>query len=234
MDESAVYLQSAFILQHRPYRESSVLLDVFTRDFGIVSILAKGVRREKSKMAGVLQSFSLLQLSYLDKHELKILTHAEYLNSYSLQRLGLYCGFYVNELVQKFLYRHDPHPHLFSCYQACLQGLSDDERIEQSLRYFELDLLNEAGYGIQLDIDAVNGGHVDSQQRYKFLSGVGMVGDSDGYIMGNTLRTLSARAPLLGEALIEAKQLLRQMLNVHLQGRPLKSREVLAKIVKYL
>ncbi|MGY6277282.1 DNA repair protein RecO [Methylomonas sp. MgM2] len=234
MVESAVYLQPAFILQHRPYRESSVLLDVFTRDFGIVSILAKGVRKNKSKTVGLLQPFSLLRLTYLDKNELKVLTHAEYVLSYSLERLGLYCGFYVNELVQKFLHKHDPHPHLFCCYQGCLQALLDRECIEQSLRYFELDLLNETGYGVQLDIEQVGNSKVGVYRRYKFLSGVGIVEDSNGYVGGNTLLALSAKRALVGEALAETKRLLREMLDVHLQGQPLKSRAVLARIVKYL
>lgn len=234
MGESAVYLQPAYILQHRPYRESSVLLEVFTRDFGIVSMLAKGVRKEKSKMAGVLQPFSLLMLSYLDKHELKVLTQAEYVYSHSLRRLGLYCGFYVNELVQMLLHKHDPHPDLFFRYQACLNALLDDESIEQGLRYFELDLLDQAGYGVQLDVEQIANMHIDIRRRYKFVSGLGMVEDNEGCVGGETLLALAARKPLHGVALAEAKQLLRNMLNVHLHGRPLKSRDVLAKIIRYL
>ena len=234
MEGSAVFLQPAYILQHRPYRESSVLLDAFTRDFGIISVLAKGVRKEKSKLAGVLQPFSLLKLSYLDKNELKILTHAEYLTSYSLEKLGLYCGFYVNELVQKFLHKYDPHPQLFFCYQTCLQALLDSKNIEQCLRYFELDLLEEVGYGVQLDIEQARNKAVASQRRYKYIVNVGMVEDKEGDIGGNTLLALSTKAQLSEEILIEAKHLLRQMLNIHLQGKPLKSREVLAKIIKYL
>ena len=230
MTESAVYLQPAFILQHRPYRESSVLLEAFTRDFGIVSMLARGVRRERSKTAGVLQPFSLLQLSYLDKNELKILTQAEYVACYALQRLGLYCGFYVNELLQRFLHRHDPHPSLFLRYQACLNALLDAERIEEALRYFELDLLQEAGYGIGLDVADGSMGRL----RYEFDADAGLVEDLDGCVSGATLRILAARQPLSGEALPEAKQLMRKMLDAHLQGRPLKSREVLARMIRYL
>lgn len=233
MAESAVYLQPAFILQHRPYRETSVLLDVFTRDFGIVTVLAKGVRKEKSKTAGILQPFSLLQLSYLDKNELKILTQAELVDCYALRRLALYCGFYVNELVQRFLHKHDPHVHLFFRYQACLQVLLDSDHIEQTLRYFELDLLDEVGYGIQLD--AVAGGDVVKNDRYySFRVDAGMVEDNAGCIGGPALLALSRRSALNGPALSEAKHLMRCMLDVHLQGKPLKSRDVLAKIIRYL
>ncbi|QPK61546.1 DNA repair protein RecO [Methylomonas sp. LL1] len=234
MTESAVYLQPAFILQHRPYRESSILLEVFTRDYGIVSILARGVRKEKSKMAGLLLPFSLLHLSYLDKNELKILTQAEYGSSYPLQRLALYCGFYVNELLRKFLHNHDPHPRLFLRYQTCLRDLSDGAAIEQTLRYFELDLLEQAGYATQLDVDQSGNRIVESRRRYRFLPGSGMVEDSLGHVSGATLLALSIKAALVGPALPEAKQLLRNMLDEHLQGRPLKSRDVLAKIIRYL
>ena len=77
MDETKVFLQPAFILQHRKYRETSLIIDVLTRDFGIVSILAKGVRKKKSKLAGLLLAFTALKISYSGKNELKILTHVE-------------------------------------------------------------------------------------------------------------------------------------------------------------
>jgi DNA repair protein RecO (recombination protein O) len=234
MSEAVVYLQPALILQHRPYRETSLLLEVFTQDFGIISILAKGVRKEKSKMAGLLLPFSLLNISYLDRSELKTLIQAEYLGSYALQRLALYCGFYVNELVQKFLHKHDPHPELFVRYQRCLRDLSRTDAIEQTLRYFELDLLTESGYGGQLDVDGNTGDTVQDRRRYNFSPGLGMVADIDGLVSGETLCVLAAQGALDRTALFEAKLLLRKMLDVHLKGRPLKSRDVLAKIIKYL
>lgn len=234
MSEAVVYLQPALILQHRPYRESSLLLEVFTRDFGIVSVLAKGVRKEKSKTAGLLLPFSLLNISYLDKSELKILIKAEFVSNCPLQRLALYCGFYVNELVRKFLHNHDPHPELFIRYQQCLQNLSSTGSVEEVLRYFELDLLMETGYGAELDVDGGTGGTVTNQQRYSFSPGFGMIADDSGLVSGKTLLLLAARTTLDDTSLLEAKHLLRKMLDAHLQGRPLKSREVLAKIIKYL
>lgn len=234
MSESAVHLQPAFILQHRPYRETSLLMEVFTRDFGIVPLLAKGVRKEKSKWAGLLTPFSLLQLSYLDKNELKIFTQAELVSHFPLQRLALYCGFYVNELLQSFLYRHDPHPYLFECYQDCLLDLMHSETIEQTLRYFELDLLGETGYGVQLDNQQLNNQTIQPLQRYNFAAGDGIVADSMGIVSGATLLTLNVKATLTGSALNESKLLLRKMLEVHLQGKPLKSRDVLANIIRYL
>jgi DNA repair protein RecO (recombination protein O) len=233
MSDSAVHLQPALILQHRPYRESSLLLDVFTRDFGIVPVLAKGVRKEKSKLAGLLLPFMLLQLSYLDKRDLKILTHAEFSRSYALQRMALYCGFYVNELLQAFLHRYDPHPELFEIYLTCLLSLSSGLSIEQQLRYFELSLLEQTGYGVELNIDG-RGQPVISLQSYDFSPTSGLFADAEGCISGATLISLYDRVPLHPDALQEAKQFLRKLLDVHLRGKPLKSREVLTKIIKYM
>ncbi|MEY4210184.1 MAG: hypothetical protein RLZ92_563 [Pseudomonadota bacterium] len=233
MDEAVVYLQPAYILQHRPYRETSLLLEVFTRDFGLISVLAKGVRKEKSKTAGLLLPFSLLQISYLDKNELKLLTNAEFLEAHDLQRLGLYCGFYVNELLQRFLHKHDPNPALFVRYQQCLQALLTDENIEQTLRYFELDLLEQAGYAIELDVDSRSGKPVQTERLYQFEANLGMVEHSTG-IDGRTLLAISERSVLDSVSLNQAKQLLRTLLAQHLQGKPLKSRAVLAKVIKYL
>lgn len=233
MDEAVVYLQPAYILQHRPYRETSLLLEVFTRDFGLISVLAKGVRKEKSKTAGLLLPFSLLQISYLDKNELKLLTNAEFLEAHDLQRLGLYCGFYVNELLQRFLHKHDPNPALFVRYQQCLQALLTDENIEQTLRYFELDLLEQAGYAIELDVDSRSGKPVQAERLYQFEANLGMVEHSTG-IDGRTLLAISERNALDSVSLNQAKQLLRTLLAQHLQGKPLKSRAVLAKVIQYL
>ncbi len=234
MSEQTVILQPALVLQHRPYRESSVLLEIFTRDFGIISVLAKGVRKHKSKTAGVLLPFNQLAISYLDRNELKILTQAEFVVSYKLQRLALYCGFYLNELLQRFLHRHDAHAELFQRYQACLQELSAEAGIEQTLRRFELDLLQETGYGVELDMDSRSGQAIVDHRRYRFEAGVGMCADASGEVDGVTLRLLASQAPLTGYNLAEAKLLLRKMLDAHLQGRPLKSREVLSNIIKYL
>lgn len=233
MSESAVYLQPAFIIQHRPYREASVILQVFTRDFGMVSVLAKGVRKAKSKQAGILLPFTRLRLSYLDKGELKVLIQAEYEQAFSLQKMALYCGFYANELVQAVVQMHDASPELFGEYQACLQALQAGTAIEQALRYFELALLNEMGYGVQLDLDCL-GRPVDGLQRYAFLPDIGLQAEPDGAVAGLTLLALAGKQRLGKTEQGEAKRLLRSMLDACLNGRPLKSREVLAKVMGYL
>lgn len=236
MTGSSIYAQPAYILQHKPYRESSLILEVFTQDFGLLTLLAKGVRKAKSRTAGVLLPFSLLHISYLDRHELKLLLDVELLEQHVLARLSLYCGFYVNELLQRFLQLQDPNPELFVRYQQVLQQLArvQDAEVERCLRFFELDLLEQAGYGVVLDRDARSGKPVLSDQVYAYQPDFGMVADARGHVNGSTLLALTARTALGSVEQQQAKQLLRLMLAPYLQGKPLKSRAVLARVMHYL
>lgn len=237
MDGANVYLQPAYILQHKPYRETSLILDVFSRDYGLISIMAKGVRKSKSKTAGVLLPFSLLNLSYLDRHDLKLLVDVEFQTHHELSKLSLYCGFYVNELIQRFLHKHDPSPELFQRYQRTLVDLASltGSDVETCLRSFELDLLEQAGYAVVLDIDAKTGLAVQADLLYSYMLDEGMVADPLGHIEGSTLITLAKGNALTVPAQQQqAKHLLRLMLAPHLQGKPLKSRAVLARVMHYL
>lgn len=249
MTESAVCLQPAFILQQRKYRESSLIIDVLTRDFGRISLLAKGVRKAKSKTAGMLQPFIPLLISYLGKAELKTLTGVERLAGSvpasgihsipgdiiqpfsEIKGLALYCGFYINELVVCFLHKHDPHPEVFSDYGECLFALSHGANIEAALRLFELNLMEHAGYGLQLEHDD-NQRPIEPLKRYDFNVGKGPVEAVDGPFSGKTLQALSARELTDPQVLSEAKILMRMVIDVYLQGRELKSRAVINKIIK--
>ncbi len=236
MNDTVVQLQSAFILRHKKYRETSLIFEVFTKEFGIVSILAKGVRKKKSKLAGLLLPFSSLKLSYLGKNDLKTLTHVE-LDSFSnpLKGLSLYCGFYINELIFFFLHKYDPHPEIFIEYQRCLILLSDSPtEVEQTLRFFELNLIEYLGYGVQLNYDAQLNILVKEKAMYLFSSELGMIEHSKGYISGFTLLALDERAHLNKLALYESKQLMRRIIDFQLKGKKLNSRQVLAQIIKQL
>jgi DNA repair protein RecO (recombination protein O) len=236
MNGSVVHLQPAFILQHKKYRETSVIIDVLTKEFGVVSILARGVRKKKSKLAGLLLPFTALKISYIGKSDLKILTHAELDSlSFNLKGLSLYCGFYVNELIYLFIHKYDPYPEVYTIYSRCLLLLSDSSlEVEETLRFFELDLIECLGYGVQLNYDNQTSTVVRAQVKYLFRGELGVVEHIEGYIDGDTLLALNARHTLNKEALYEAKKLMRQVINFQLQGKKLKSRLVLAKIIKQL
>jgi DNA repair protein RecO (recombination protein O) len=235
MTDRAVFLQPAFILQQRKFRETSLIIDTLTRDFGRVSLLAKGVRKAKSKTAGLLQPFIPLTLSYLGKSELKILTHVEITQPFiQLQGLAVYCGFYVNELIGCFLHQHDPHPEVFTYYEKCLSGLSDRSKIEAALRIFELDLLAAVGYGLQLEYDFHHDQAIQPLTRYHFNAEQGPIEAPDGYFSGKTLQALHLRQLTDPQVLAEAKTLMRKVIAVYLNGKPLKSRAVINQIIQHL
>lgn len=241
MTESAVYLQPAFILQHRKYRETSLILDALTRDFGRVSLLAKGVRKNKSKTAGILQPFIPLAVSYFGKSELKTLTDVErragsepardvFPSFAELKGLALYCGFYVSELVNCFLHKDDPHPEVFADYEACLASLAEGSNLEATLRLFELNLMENVGYGLQFDYDD-DGNPIEPAKQYDYNVGQGPVEAANGLFSGKTLQALSARDLADPQVLHEAKLLMRTAIDVYLHGKPLKSRAVINQVI---
>jgi DNA repair protein RecO (recombination protein O) len=250
MTESAVYLQPAFILQQHKYRETSLIIDALTLDFGRISLLAKGVRKTKSKTAGLLQPFIPLTLSYFGKAELKTLSHVELRacsrpasgidaipgdisQSFSeLKGLAVYCGFYINELVSCFLHKYDPHPEVFGYYGECLSALVDGPTLEPALRLFELKLMECVGYGLQLDYDDKEN-PIESFKQYGFNVGQGPVEVLEGQYSGRTLQALSSRELIDPQVLSEAKLLMRAVIDVYLQGRQLKSRTVFNKVMKH-
>ncbi|MDD5580982.1 MAG: DNA repair protein RecO [Methylobacter sp.] len=234
MTDTTVYLQPAFILQHRKYRETSLIIDILTRDFGRLSLLAKGVRKAKSKTAGLLQPFIPLAISYMGKAELKTLTDVEVTRPFSeLKGVGLYCGFYINELIGFFLHKYDPHPEVFAYYEECLSRLSDPSKIESALRIFELDLMANIGYGLQLKLDAGNKIPIDPSKKYQFDVELGPVEAENGRFSGQTLQAMSMRTLTDPQVLAEAKILMRTVVDTHLQGKPLKSRTVINKIMQH-
>lgn len=228
--ESTVYLQPAFILQQRKYRETSLIIDALTQDFGRVSVLAKGVRKPNSKTAGLLQPFIPLTISYIGQAELKTLTDVEMIRPCSdLKGLALYCGFYINELLSHFLHKYDPHPELFDYYSDCLLSLINGTNIESALRLFELNLIECAGYGLQLEMDA-NQKPIEAFKKYLFNVEQGPIESVNGLFSGKTLQALQRRELIDPLVLSEAKILMRMVINTYLQGKPLKSRAVINKV----
>lgn len=222
-----VTLQKAFVLHYRSYRETSLIVDVFSREFGKLSVIAKGARRAKSKFMGILQPFRLLKLSWVGKSELCTLTDAEIvLPVIELSGDSLYCGFYLNELLCHFLYRHDPHAELFLEYQHTLSLLESKDVVEQSLRFFELSLLKQLGYGLQIKYDAESGKPIDANKSYRYGIETGPVEakPGTGTIHGSTLIGLQCKQFNDPVALSEAKRLLREVIDFHLGGKQLMSR----------
>jgi DNA repair protein RecO (recombination protein O) len=161
--------QSAFVLHTYPYRETSVIVEALTAAHGRVALVARGARRPRSDLRGVLQAFQPLGLSWSGAGELKTLVKADWRGG--LPRVGgsaLLCGFYLNELLLKLLPREDPHPQLFRDYEAALVELAGGAEQAPVLRRFELRLLAELGYALPLTHEADTGRPVDPAERYYY------------------------------------------------------------------
>ena len=233
MTETSVQLQPAYILQHRNYRETSLILDVLTRDYGRISLLAKGVRNARSRTLGLLQPFVSLTVSYVGRADLKNLTSVESVRvGPGLTGLALYCGFYLNELVVHFLHKFDPHPELFDHYCECLAQLAGGKTMEAALRRFEYHLLAQTGYGLQLEHDFVSQRPVDPLKQYRFDVEQGPTEADEGRFSGKTFQAIKNGIFDEPALLSEAKLLMRTVLDSHLQGKPIKSRSVINTLIK--
>ncbi|QJD31388.1 DNA repair protein RecO [Methylococcus geothermalis] len=229
-DPSRVLLDSAFVLHRRDYRETSLILELFTLHHGRIGLIAKGARRGRQGLAPVLQPFVPLLVSWCGRGELATLTQAEAGGSgLRLQHTALFCGFYLNELLMKLLPSHDPHPELFNAYRHALADLAADEDPETALRGFELSLLEDIGYGLQLVAEAVGGQAVRPDRLYTYRIEAGPVPateDEADAVLGATLLALRDRRFDSPETRTEAKRLMRRIIAHHLEGRALKSREL--------
>ncbi len=235
MSENTVFSQPAFILHQQHYRESSLIIDAITRDHGRFSLLAKGVRKPKSKMIGTLRPFAYLSLSFIAKAGLKLLTQAEMVVlPKELNGLALYSGFYLNELVCHFLHKDDPHEDVFQAYHDCLNQLAEHGAYEAALRAFELNLMDSIGYGVNLSYDLQSGQPIVPGKKYSFNQGIGLVEDAQGQFTGFTLLAMAQRKFEDIQVLVEAKVLMRQVIDSHLQGKQLKSRAVINTMIKRL
>ena len=222
-------LKDAFLLHRRNFRETSLLLDIFSREHGILRLIAKGALRGRGGRSGVLQPFASLSLGWTARGDPAILTAAEVRGKvFELSGKNLFCGFYLNELLLRLLPANDPHPGIFSFYEQSLERLENGERLDETLRFFELALLEDLGYGPVLDHDAESGAEILPERCYVYRIEQGPVESEPGAqaIRGATLLGLrEGRLPGLVE-ISEAKRLMRRLIHHHLGGRPLKSREL--------
>ncbi len=227
-----VDLVAGYLLHQRPYRETSALLEVFTEVHGRVGLVARGVRSARSRQRGELQPFRPLRLSWMGRGELGTLSAVEADGAGpGLRGKALYSGFYLNELLMRLLTRHDPHPLLYRHYRDCLRRLGAGEPLESTLRLFELRLLEEAGYGLQLETEADSGQPVRAEARYDYQLEVGPFrldrDSATAFVFSGASLLAMARGDLAEPAVLhDAKRLLRAALKLYLGDKPLKSREL--------
>jgi DNA repair protein RecO (recombination protein O) len=224
-----IALTPGYLLHHHPWRDTSRILEVLTREHGRVTLFARGVRGPGAKLAPVLQPFQLLLLSFSGRGEAAQLTGAERAApAVALPQACLLAGFYLNELLLKLTTRHDPLPELFDHYHGTLEQVRGGAPLEPCLRVFEKRLLEVLGYGLDLATEARSGLPLEPDAYYDFRPGVGFVPvrGSARALCGHSLLSL-ARESLHGERELEdARRILQAALGACLEGRPLATRQV--------
>jgi DNA repair protein RecO (recombination protein O) len=173
--------QPAFILHARAWRETSLLIEAFTRDHGRVGLVARGVRSAKSRFArATLQPLQPMLLGWIARGELGTLTAAEQTGSaWRLSGDALFAGMYVNELVLRLSSRNDAHAVAFAAYTECIARLAEDDDIAWTLRRFERELLADLGYALMLTHTA-DGAPVERDASYAYIADAGPVAWRDG------------------------------------------------------
>jgi len=230
--------EPAFVLHSYPFRETSLILDVFSRRHGRLAIMARGARRPRSALRGVLMNFQPLLLSWFGKGEVRTLHSAEWQGGQPyLQGTALMCGFYLNELLLNLLARDDAHEQLFDYYRATLHRLVHEIDHAATLRCFEKRLLQELGYALALEHEAGSNKQIRAGACYRYAVERGALPD-DGDIrtglpvLGKTLLDMAADDYADPVTAQQSKQLMRMLLNHHLGGKMLHTRELIRELQK--
>lgn len=230
-----VQQQAAFILHHRPFRDTSQILDVLSREHGKLALVARGSRGPKSRLRGVLRPFMPLAMSWVQRSDLGTLTGAE-LHGAPLRLSGdaLLSGYYVNELLLHFLHRHDPQPEIFDIYVRAIEALAASAEVAPCLRRFEIEVLRALGYALNLDHEADSHDPLQAElsYEYRFEQGPVQVARTEGQLVFNGALLIAIAAQRFDEpdVLRAANRLLREVIGFHLGGKELKSRKVLVEL----
>ncbi len=234
MHRSKVDGQPAYVLHSYPFRETSLIAEVFSRDFGRVALLARGARRPRSVLRGQLLAFQPLELSWSGKGDVQTLMKAEWQGGQPLLTgRALFCGYYLNELLMHLLPREDAHERLFAVYAETLQRFAAGVH-EADLRCFERALLQELGYGLTLMQDA-DGVPIEPAGFYAYEVERGPTrlakqGRSALSVLGKTLLDLASGDFSDLRSLTEAKQMMRALIAYHTGGKSLETRKIFMEL----
>lgn len=237
-EREEVLLQPGYVLHHRPFKNTSQIIDFITPEYGRIGAVAQGSRRANSGRRALLQPFAPLRISWVRSGDLARLTQVEAESTaFSLSGDGLLGGFYVNELVLRLSLRGDSNHEIYTCYSDCLVRLADRTSVARTLRFFELSLLRALGYGLELECDTQTGEPLRPDGRYVFESESGpracvSVAEDQAAYWGRELISLHGGQLEDRDSLRAARRLLARALDVYLGDRPLNSRAVLREIVE--
>lgn len=227
-----VQKEPGFVIHTRPYSETSLFVELFSRHYGRTTVIAKGARRQKSKFRGALVPFRQLLTAWSGKGEIPVLTLAEPTDLWvEMRGQSILCGFYINELVIKLLHRYDAHPGLFDHYSDAMRRLRDNGGRENILRLFEKRLLGELGYALNLDREADGQREIDPSVEYRYVPHLGAVAEGNGRqdgvrISGAALCALRDEMFNDDRKLRECKRLMRVVISHQLENRTLHSRKL--------
>ncbi|MEL7310650.1 MAG: DNA repair protein RecO [Pseudomonadota bacterium] len=232
-----VQLTPAWVLHRRDFRDSSQIVELLTAEHGRVSVVAKGIKRPKSRLRGLLQPFRLLRVSWVAKRELGTLTDVDAESSppTALSGDALLAGYYVSELCLKLTHKHDPHPELFDLYGQVIEALRSSASVDACLRPFEDRLLRELGFGVNWSVDIETGQSVEPQYRYTMVpnSGPRRVADAAlevDSIGGDYLLQIADGDWSATETRRVGRHILARALDVQLEGKTLQTRRVLREM----
>jgi DNA repair protein RecO (recombination protein O) len=232
--------EPGYVLHTYPYKESSLIVEAFSRHAGRVALLARGARRARSAIRGTLLSFHPLRLSWSGAGELATLISAEWVGGQrALAGMGLMCAFYVNELMLRLLPREDPHEALFDAYADVVARLAAGIEPASLLRSFELRLLRELGYAPPLDREAGSGDPVQAARRYAYAPETGPLllaadaaapAEPELVVSGQTLLDMARDDFSRAQTREESRRLMRRLIADRLPGQTLKTRDVLKEL----
>lgn len=226
--------EAGFVLHSHPWKETSLIVELFLRERGRISVVAKGARRPTSALRPVLLQFQPIEFRLAGRGELRTLTRAEWVGGLGLPKgRALWFAFYLNELLMRLLAREDPHPQLFDAYVEALHTLAEEGASEQTLRRFEWQLLQETGYAPDLFRDH-RGLPLDASQCYRLESGQWVPvqparnrpRDSTVFDGAAILHMAAGRYDAPGVP-VQAKRLARLMIGMPLDGASLHTRRIL-------
>ena len=227
--------QPVYVLHTYPFKETSLVVELFSQQFGRIAAVAKGARRPHSAMRGMLQSFQLLDGAWSGKNELKTLHSLNWSAGLTLIKgESLMCGFYMNELILRLLPREDAHENLFEYYQATLRTLAENAELvlnlPKTLRRFELKFLQEMGYAVPLQVDENDMPIVvDKMYRYEAEHGACAFNATKNGVQlsGKTLLDMARDDYSDLATQSQSKQLMRYLLAHYLGDKPLHTRQLL-------
>lgn len=232
-----ILAQPGFVLHSYPYKETSLIIDFFSRDHGRVALVAKGAKRPHSTLRGVLQTFQPLSVGWSGKAEIRTLIGAEWVGGLlPLEKSALLCGFYLNELLLKLLARDDPYPALFDHYVSTLNQLAHGEAAPIVLRRFERALLKETGVAADLTFCTTTRDVVTADAIYVVDPELGarLARPADPWprVSGQTLLDMECGNYADAATQIQSKFLMRALLAHHLGGAPINTRQILIDLMQ--